>query len=115
LLSQSPLLRQRQGTKMRVVLQRPLLLAGRQILMLPQPIPSVALRLARRSLVMRRGVTGRMRRSLRHRRMVGVSLGQARQGKGDNGHTRSQPSRDVSPALQKAPVPQFFATQPDSQ
>jgi len=80
LLSQPPLLCRRQGTKVRVVLQRPLLLAGRQILVLPQPIPGMALRWARHCLVVRCGISGRMRRSLRssHRWMVGVSLGQAR-------------------------------------
>jgi hypothetical protein len=117
LLSQPPLLRGRQGSKVRIILQRPFLLAGRQILVLPQPIPGMALRLVRRSLGAGRGVRGGVRRSLRscRRGLVGVFLGQARQGKGDNGHTRSHPSRDVSRALQKAPLPQFFATQLDSQ
>jgi len=67
LLSQPPLLRGRQGAKMRVVLQRPFLLAGRQILVLPQPIPGMALRLVRHSLGAGRGIRRGVRRSLRSR------------------------------------------------
>lgn len=61
---------------MRVVLQGPFLLARREIPVLAEPVPDMALRMPGRSLVSRARVLSRVRGSLRsgRRGVVGVFL-----------------------------------------